>query len=413
MRILYHHRIRSKDGQYVHIEEMVGALRALGHEVIVVGPAAVEKEAFGAEAGVTSILKRFLPKFFYELMEFAYAYRAYARLDRAVRTHRPDCLYERYNLFLPAGVWIKRKFRLPMLLEVNAPICAEREKYGGIALPRLARWSERYAWSGADYVLPVTNVLAQIIERSGVPKERIVVIPNGIDPERFSGALCCLEAKKSHGLEGRIVLGFTGFVREWHCLERVIDVLARDRGVPRHLLIVGDGPARPGLERYANALGVSHQVTITGIVPREAIARYIAAFDVALQPAATGYASPLKLFEYMAMGRAIVAPAQANIQEVLQDGANAVLFDPNDPAALISAIDRVCEGAELRQRIAQGAKESIGALGLTWKNNAERVNELFVRLEVKRDLSAEPSQRTAPCGVDQPQQTISFKSAKR
>jgi len=68
MRILYHHRIRSKDGQYVHIEEMIEALRALGHEVIVVGPAAIQEEDFGAEAALISTLKRSLPGAVYELM---------------------------------------------------------------------------------------------------------------------------------------------------------------------------------------------------------------------------------------------------------------------------------------------------------------------------------------------------------
>src|SRR5207249_6998709 len=84
MRILYHHRIRSKDGQFVHMEGLITALKERGHEVIIVGPAAVEREEFGAEAGLVDVLKRWLPRFAYELMEFAYAFFAYVRLWRAV-----------------------------------------------------------------------------------------------------------------------------------------------------------------------------------------------------------------------------------------------------------------------------------------------------------------------------------------
>ena len=84
MRILYHHRTRSKDGQYVHIEEMINALRTLGHEVIIVAPPSAETESFGSDAGAVAMLKRYLPKWFYEVMELAYSAVAYRRLAQAV-----------------------------------------------------------------------------------------------------------------------------------------------------------------------------------------------------------------------------------------------------------------------------------------------------------------------------------------
>ena len=107
MKILYHHRTRSKDGQSVHIDEMIHALRMLGHEVVVVAPAGADTDAFGADAGVVAWLKRVMPQWGYELMELGYSIVAYRHLTRAVQQHRPDCLYERYNLFLHAGIWIK------------------------------------------------------------------------------------------------------------------------------------------------------------------------------------------------------------------------------------------------------------------------------------------------------------------
>lgn len=396
MRILYHHRIRSKDGQYVHIEELIAALRGLGHEVVLVGPSATAKAKFGDDAGLVALLKRYCPRFLYELMEFAYSFMAYRRLRDAVRAHQPDCLYERYNLLQPAGVWLKRRFNLPMLLEVNAPLFEERAKYDGIALARFARWWERYTWRGADRVLVVTEVLARRVAAAGVAREHIVVIPNGINPGEFGGQPDTQEAKQRLGLNGKLVLGFTGFLKDWHGLDRVVELLA-GADPSWHLLIVGDGPARDTLEQQARARGVSARMTITGVVARDQVARHVAAFDIALQPAVVDYASPLKLFEYMALGRPVVAPAQPNIMEVLTDEEDALLFDPRDPTALARAIQRLGGDESLRRRIGAAARRTILSRRLTWMDNAARVSGLFARLIDTHSVSAQ-KEGAAKCG---------------
>jgi glycosyltransferase involved in cell wall biosynthesis len=378
VRILYHHRTRSKDGQYVHIEEMIHALREQGHEVIIVAPPSAETESFGADAGAIALLKRYLPKWFYELMELGYSLVAYRRLVKAIHEHKPDCMYERYNLFLPAGIWAARRYRLPLLLEVNAPILEERSRYDGLSLTRLARWSQAYAWRNADMVLPVTRVLGDIVASYGVDPQRIVVIPNGINGKRFESAPDVEAAKRALGLEGRLVLGFTGFVRDWHGLDKVLDMIVNDPPEsPRHLLVVGDGPARQDLERQARELGIENRVTFTGIVGRDDVARYVAAFDIALQPAVVAYASPLKLFEYLALGKAIVGPAQPNIEEILRPDYNAVLFDPASKQSLAEAVNRLCTDHTLREKVAANARSTIVEQKLTWHENALRVVGLF------------------------------------
>lgn len=395
MKILYHHRTRSKDGQYVHIEELIGALRELGHEVIIVAPTGAENESFGADAGGVAWLKRHLPKFVYETAELAYSLVAYRALAAAVSMHQPDVLYERFNLLLPAGIWISRRFSLPMLLEINAPLFEERARYDGLALKELARWSQRYVWRHAHRVLPVTRVLAETVASYGVDSGKITVIPNGINGARFADAPDTLSAKRALGLDAALVLGFTGFVRDWHGLDLVIDMIAKDvmpgagkgsSGVPadasgaRMLLVVGDGPARPALEAQAARLGITDRVRFTGIIGRDEVARYVAAFDIALQPAVVAYASPLKLFEYLALGKAIIGPAQPNIEEILTDGENALLFDPADPKAMAQAIDRLCVDPVLRMRIAENARQTIVDQKLTWLENAQRVVDLFTGL---------------------------------
>lgn len=385
MKILYHHRTRSKDGQNVHIEELTAALRRRGHEIVMVGPAAVEEEDFGAEAGVVAMLKKALPKAAYEIMEYAYAVHAYRRLKAAWAETKPDVLYERHNLFFPAGVWLKRKTGIPMLSEVNAPLAEERSRHDGMFFKKWARNTEWQVWRAADYVLPVTDVLADYARAADVPEDRIRIVPNGINRERFPGVSDKAAAKKALGVEAPVVLGFTGFIRAWHGLERVVDLIAdSDPALGLHFVVVGEGPAKADVEQRAADRGVTDRVTFTGLVDRDRIADVVSAFDIALQPDVTDYASPLKLFEYMAVGSAVIAPDKRNLREILTDGTDALLFDADDPDAFGRAIAQVAENADLRLRLGTGAAQTIEDKGLTWDRNAERVEALFEELLAAR-----------------------------
>ncbi|SEL43625.1 Glycosyltransferase involved in cell wall bisynthesis [Roseateles sp. YR242] len=378
MKILYHHRTASKDGQAVHIEEMIGSLRSLGHEVMVVAPggesAPEDKARMGDDVGWVQRLRARLPKWVYELLELGYSLLAYRRLARAARDFEPDAIYERYNLYLLAGLLLRRRTGLPFLLEVNAPLADERERFGGLALPRLARWAEGVVWRGADIVLPVTRVLGDMVAARGVPDDRLVVVPNGINEEHFAAAPTPADAKAALGWTDALVLGFTGFVRDWHGMDRVIRWMASASApINARLLLVGDGPARADLEALASELKLGDRVRFTGVISRDDVPRHVAAFDIALQPAVVAYASPLKLFEYLALGKAIVAPRQPNIEEVLEDNRNALLFDPAEAGALEGLLARLANDAALRQRLGEGALATIHRLNLTWLGNAERV----------------------------------------
>ena len=171
-----------------------------------------------------------------------------------------------------------------------------------------------------------------------------------------------------------MLLGFVGFVREWHGLDRVLRGLAAWQGAPRlDLIVVGEGPARAGLEALAAELGIADRVRFTGLATREEVPGLVAGFDIALQPASVPYASPLKVFEYMAAGRAIVAPDQPNIREVLEQGRTALLFDPASPEAMWQGIETLARDAALRARLGAAAREEVLRRDLTWAGNARRV----------------------------------------
>ena len=198
-------------------------------------------------------------------------------------------------------------------------------------------------------------------------------------------------AKARLGLKASLILGFVGYVREWHRLDRAIELLARRPAMAQaHLLIVGDGPARPALEQLAQALHVADRVHFTGIVSRDLIPGHVAAFDIALQPEVTAYASPLKLFEYMAQARTIVAPATSNICEILEDQVDAILFRPDQDDALGSAIEQLASDAKLRQRLGLAAARKIAERNLTWEGNARRVASIIQSLRAGPSFHQRP-----------------------
>jgi glycosyltransferase involved in cell wall biosynthesis len=369
MRILYSHRVQSRDGQSVHIDELVRAFRAAGHTVNVVGPASYEKADYGGNALVQAA-RRLLPPAASEWAELAYDRQATSRLRSAALSFKPDLIYERCNLFFSAGASVAKRTGTLFYLEVNSPLALERQEHGGLALAERAAKLERDVWCAADRVLPVTGVLGNMLIDAGVQAEHVAIIPNGVNLSHFPARPARDPAKPP-------AMVFVGFVRPWHGLDRVIEGMAasRDRNEAT-LTIVGDGPARPDLEALAARLDIADRVIFTGVIPPKDVGPLLTNFDIALQPQATPYASPLKIFDYMAAGCAIVAPDQPNIREVLKHNRTAVLFDPAEPQLMWNALHWLIEEPALRTRLGQAARTWIERENRTWDGNAARITTL-------------------------------------
>ncbi|MDO6705895.1 glycosyltransferase family 4 protein [Photobacterium sp. 1_MG-2023] len=386
MKILYHHRVASKDGQFVHIDAIIHELKQLGHEVILVAPKISEKADFGADGGWVSKIRRLLPGFLCELLEFGYSAYDFIRLCHAIIRHRPDVIYERYNLLFISGILAKYMFRLPLSLEVNAPLYHERQSYGGIHLDWLARWSELFVWRNADHVLPVSHVLATDLHNAGVPDARISVIPNGVDTTQFYPDA----ATKRPEFANHLIVGFAGFCREWHQLDQVLSLIvnANQQRPPEQppilFLIIGDGPVLEDLQQQAQSLHATDQIILAGLASRENMADWLSQIDIALQPAVTPWCSPLKLLEYLATGKAIVAPDSENIRELLTNDENALLFQEGNLNEMLSKIEQLITDTSLRQRLSQNAAATIKDRHLTWQANAEKITAIFKRLTGKR-----------------------------
>lgn len=380
MRILYHHRTQAEDGQAVHIRALIGAFRALGHtveEFSLVRRASPGPAAAAAPGRFAWIGK--VPRFARELMEYGYS--AYARrpLVGAGRDFRPDFLYERYAFGNTAGLAAARDLRVPLVLEVNSPMVLELGKTRGLSFPGLARRVERDLFRRADRVCVVTGVLRDMLLEMGVPEERLLVTQNGVElaryayPERAEArrrarAELALEAVA----EGELVLGFVGFYRDWHRLDVVLGAMAARELAHTRLVLVGEGPARPALEAEAARLGLSARVHFAGPRPHGAIPALLPAFDVALVPAINPYASPLKLFEYMAAALPVIAPDQPNLREVLTDGVDALLVQSGAVEPMRAALLRLSEPA-LAAHLGAAARATLERCDHTWEGNARRV----------------------------------------
>ncbi len=391
MKILYHHRTQAEDGQAVHVRSMLRAFESAGHDVFESGlvkhGAALptpRTEADQAARSASAGRSRWgwvtrLPRFARELAEYGYNGIARSRLAADAVRFEPDFLYERYAFGNVAGVLVKDRLKLPLMLEVNSPMVLELSKTRGLSFPKLARKLEDYVFTSAERICAVSGVLRDMLVEAGVERERVIVTPNGVDLALYDyddRAAVRAAARADLGLAAQaddVVLGFVGYYRDWHRLDVAVRALAAPELAAARLVLIGDGPARPGLEALARECGVADRLHFPGSRPHASIPRLLPAFDVALVPAINPYASPLKLHEYMAAELAILAPDQPNLREVLTPGADALLVTSGDDASFLEAVTRLVGDAAERDRLGSAARATVLARELTWDGNVKRV----------------------------------------
>jgi len=373
MRIVYHHRTRATDAQGIHIAEIVNAFRGLGHTVEVVS---LVKPGSSAPAGSHSKnpkQARFVP-FLNEIVQLGYNLLGVPMLLRRLLSSPADFIYERYSLFNFAGVFVARLTGTPIILEVNSPLAWEQHREGAIRLFALARWTERVICNLATRVIVVSTPLKEMMEANGVKPSKLVVMPNGVDPDLFQTGEDVSGYRRKLNLEGKVVFGFAGWFKKWHGVELLLEAfrqpsLAETGAV---LLLIGDGPAMPDLRAYTAAHGLGDHVVFTGPVPHNEVSKYLSLADIAVQPAANEYCCPMKILEYMALAKPIVAPRQANILDLLRED-EAYLFEPGSVHELALALADLARDVQRREYLGQLAHRAIREREYLWKRNAARV----------------------------------------
>jgi glycosyltransferase involved in cell wall biosynthesis len=385
MRILYHHRTQGRGAEGNHIVSIVGALRALGHHVDVLSPPGVDpfdpaatipvdkaKTQTRGWSSVWKLMSRKLPNWLFEIAELGYNLPAYFRLRKALASGKYDLLFERYAFFLVAGAVAAQRANIPFLLEINEvsgiPNRARRQSF-----ERLCAAAERYIFRRCTVVHAVSSWLGERAVAAGLPRARLVVVPNGFEMKRLENRRDRDAARLELGLDG-IVIGFAGWFDRWDRLDFLVDVfndLKRSHANLK-LCLVGAGPAAEELGVKVNMSPYSADIVLTGAVPRADVYSYIQTFDIGVLPHSNVFGSPIVMFEMMGLGIPLVMPRLPPIQDVHRDGETALLFTPLDFNGCRAALARMLDERELREGIAARSLAML-TTGYSWQETGRRI----------------------------------------
>ena len=310
----------------------------------------------------------------------------------ALGARRVSMVYQRYSLNNYAGLLLARSLRVPLILEYNgSEIWMSRHWGRPLKYEVLAERIELLNLTAADLVVVVSRAMADELTTRGLSPDRIVVNPNGVDPDRYSPRVDGSEIRRRYGLDGRIVVGFISTFQPWHGADvlasafvRLLNAQPRFRDSVR-LLMIGAGAAVARTKQILTDAGVHELAVFTSLVPQEHGPEHLAACDILASPHVPNadgspfFGSPTKLFEYMAMGKAIVASDLDQIGEVLRHEATALLVPPADPDALARAIARLIDDAPLRRALGDAARRDAVAHH-TWAAHVQRTRRALESL---------------------------------
>ncbi|NOY84862.1 MAG: glycosyltransferase family 4 protein [Nitrospirae bacterium] len=394
-------------GASVHVREMVSALNRAGHSVVLAAPklqkvlwekpeeiagrllhlppAPISRETmkclmeFEDMLGETSPLPGQIRRMLYN-KEMSH------QLLRHFTTHPPDFIYERAALFSTVGVMVAEALAKPLILELNAPLADEQSLYRGTSLGALAKKTEQFVLSRSEAVLTVSSLLKNYAVSAGAKPTAVHVSPNGVNIQNFQTKTATEETKATWGLGSGPIIGFVGGLRPWHgvmALPKLAEQLNKNHPDLK-IVIVGEGPLRMRLQNEFEARGCSKNVLFTGAVSHENVAALIPTFDIAVAPYEKldhdFYFSPLKLFEYMACGVAVVAAEAGQIGEIITQGRTGLLYAPGETTTFIMHCERLLSDPRLRKEMGQAAAKEVRS-NYSWDHNASRVISIFKTLK--------------------------------
>jgi len=384
MRILYHHRTQWEEPECIHIMAIVDSLRMQGHDVLIVGPQG-KKPVLAGQSSTLSTMKRVLPRWLFEVLQILYNAISVPKLWRAVSQFKPDLIYERYALYNFAGVIVARARSVPMILEVNTPYAHAWAKYYRVYWPRLAIWLERNILHFAHHVVTVTAAQKKFLADHYLDAGRIAVCHNAIDPTEFNRDISPALIAGGNWDEACVVVGFVGTMNRWQGIpvfKTVIPEAIRNNDKLRFLM-VGDGEYRQELQDHLIGAGLEDRVVFTGRRLHSDIPGLVARMNIAVLPDSNSYGSPMKIFEYMAMGKAIIAPGVAPVQEIMEDGVTGFVIPPGDAEAMVKRILLLAENSVLRATLGSAAREYV-LRHHTWEENAKVIVQLAEKAGVRK-----------------------------
>jgi glycosyltransferase involved in cell wall biosynthesis len=300
-----------------------------------------------------------------------------------------DVVHERNGLYKMGVAMACKRLKLPYVLFFDADDIFELD-FLGKPVTGILRWRAkqiiRYTVKTANSIICVSEATRKrLVNIWHVPSDKIVVFPNCVDvnlyrpyPEKRH------EIRASFGLSDQPVVIYVGNFYRWHdvatLLEAFVQVLSTYPDTI--LLLIGDGETRQDMEKLSSDLQIEHAVKFTGRLPHTEIPYLVSAADVAVSPYPkmkdAWWGSSMKLFEYMASGRAIVASnIGEQVSEVIQNGSNGLLVEPEDASALASAVITLIHDPSLRSQLGQRAREDV-VLKYSWEQYISRLESLYL-----------------------------------
>ena len=369
-------------GGAVHMREMIRAFATLGHDVEVLAARVGDIEAdFPAVVRKVTTTRPMATPAGDERGDKEQHYCAIGRALGAelqtLQQRQPiDLIYERHSLWSSAGGDAARGASVRCVLEVNAPLVEEQSTYRKLANTATACEIERRNFVSAHVLATVSDeVHSYVLARGGDP-DRAHVVSNGVNLQHFHPDVT---PSRRWLAAHAFTIGFVGSLKPWHGLEGLLHAFKRCYAArpTSRLLIIGDGPLRGWVEGFAEGAGLQDAIEVIGWVPYAQMPPVLACVDVAVAPYPVlehFYFSPLKLYEYMAAGRAVVASRVGQICEAIQDGHSGVLCEPDNAADLANQLIALHDDADRRTRLGRGARAAVA--GQDWTAKADRILRL-------------------------------------
>ena len=328
---------------------------------------------------------------FDEFQQAWFNFQLLAKAPALIRKYRPSIIYQRHAILHVAGPALGALAGVPFVLEANASEVWAKRNWSRLFFERLAVRCERVAGEWSQLIVTVSDVAVEKFDPDHRWNDRIVVSPNGVDPEEFHPAIDGNLIRRTHGFESGIVVGFIGTFTKWHGVEALVEsALAVVRATSDvYFLLIGDGSLRPELEQRVRKEDFGRRIVFTGLVPHATAPFHLAACEILVAPhlgfegTERFFGSPTKLFEYMAMGRAIVASNLEQLGMIVHDGVNGLHMRPGSAEDLERAILRLRDDRSLRERLGRQARADAVAQH-TWDQNVQRIMDRLRRIEDMR-----------------------------
>jgi glycosyltransferase involved in cell wall biosynthesis len=390
MKILYYSAhptlsLHAQTGPGTHMREMINAMQELGHEVQPLIMADRLKPVAASpviqkSGGLKSAIKKFVPGLVWRsLKEFKllqFDRQAEAVLLEEIDRFKPDLVYERAAYLQLSGLNAVKKKKCMHYMEINAPFIDEVRQFE--KAPTLwkykARKAEYMQASHPDKVYVVSSVLKKYYQQYIQGQDKIKVVPNCVNKEK---AVCNEDLKNSlrqkFQLEGKTVVGFVGSIFPYHGIDLLIKafVSTAKEKPDAVLMIVGDGETIPELKALSKQLQLEDRVIFTGSVSNEEVFSYIDLMDIAVMVKSNWYGSPVKIFEYGAMKKPIVAPMTEPVLDVMEKGVDALLTSP-DEYSVSAAINSLISDKKLRMGLAKAFHDKV-MQNHTWQRAAQSI----------------------------------------